>query len=562
MHSEILTSRQKIFAGDYFSQASNPDAVISHVEKRADRSVTDDISFKSAELDKLHRALCDLVPKKYRSLLGTTSLLESMIRPAVSSTQIQLRQDAVTELEKNPELVKAIESILEAATDCEDSMHRYFRSNGNEMRSSAGCLRSFKELVRTLAKPDTAIKNVESVLLKQAFEDISEYADSRPGRIVQGPALFTIAGLRPKKEARFLPRYHYRLAPFDIVSLAAIATLGAGWMGPDLLKPGAPTTQVSALVREHFSQGNFTDMRVLGLLALYGWNLFLMKNLTDATLIHSPIVNMHKKDESFLNATDALGFLGEIYTLYTYNKFIAENGTKPEIQDGDEFSFSVKKQRNPLGYLRDQSITANSFSIQENRLNSLTGGNSDGKTFTSKGIMQNQLLVQLGANALAESYVTVPADNFFYYLVNSGSLDQSDGNFGIGLARIEELIYERGVTKRSLVILDELCEGTTQREKNESSGPILHLLALVRPGVLWPNHNPELVDELQELGLCAPWKIEVIDGMSTRQIIEGTSRNSGAIKVTRKHRLDPQSLRDWLMEQGIEPPERFVCESN
>jgi DNA mismatch repair protein MutS len=533
-----------------------PGRGIDYVRDVSSYSTIDRQSFEAAELPALHENLCKVAPAEFNTTLGNINLLASLISPPTERIEIHARQEALKEIASNDKLRDSIESILRVTVKTEQEVLGYLSMRGSLLESN-GQLRSFKNLEREVREIVSQLPAIQSDLLRQIFSDILEFSKTDEGKIVRGPTLATILGLRPKEKAVLLPRYHYRSAPFDTVTLTALIAI-AGSMA----LPGIREEQAPEILRSIIKSAK--DPMVGGMVCAFsGMGLWLwptiMKRLFDGQVIHIPLMSKLRENPELSTTFGAFGLLGELYTLHCLNKKDVPVRTTPVFTESDRFEFATTELHNPLIFLRGGKIVSNNFTLFDNRLVSIEGSNSGGKTFFCKSAFQTQVLAQLGADVFASQYTCSVAEHFFYHIVSSGTLGNDDGNFGSGLMRAEQLLYDLGIDNKFFAVLDEIAEGTTQTEKIETAGPILHSFRIIGAGILWANHNHELVSMMPS-EIVDPWMIEMRDGKPTHKLVRGISKSSGAKRVVTKHRLDPESLRAELDRRGLVYPEKFIGE--
>lgn len=126
---------------------------------------------------------------------------------------------------------------------------------------------------------------------------------------------------------------------------------------------------------------------------------------------------------------------------------------------------------NPVLGFSDDTYVPNDFDSSQHNLAFFTGPNSGGKTAFCKTLAQVQLLSQAGCYVPASFATLTVADKVYYQTPEINSLDQDVGRFGTELKRTRDIFT--AATPHSLVILDELAEGTTHKEKLETSLIIL-----------------------------------------------------------------------------------------
>ncbi len=108
-------------------------------------------------------------------------------------------------------------------------------------------------------------------------------------------------------------------------------------------------------------------------------------------------------------------------------------------------------------------------------------------------------MAQVGCYVPASAARLVLAEHIFYQVPDPGHLDEGMGRFGHELKRTREIFFNS--TARSLVVLDELSEGTTFEEKMELSEYVLSGFYKLGASTLLVTHNHELCERLQEKGI-------------------------------------------------------------
>ncbi|MBN9127430.1 MAG: DNA mismatch repair protein MutS, partial [Nitrosospira sp.] len=163
------------------------------------------------------------------------------------------------------------------------------------------------------------------------------------------------------------------------------------------------------------------------------------------------------------------------------------------------------------------------------RLLVITGPNSGGKTAYCKTVVQLQLVGQMGCYVPASAARLVLAEHIFYQVPDPGHLDEGIGRFGHELKRTREIFFS--TTARSLVVLDELSEGTTFEEKMELSEYVLSGFHKLGASTLLVTHNHELCERLQDKGIGRYLQGEFLAQGPTYRLISGVSRVSHADRV-------------------------------
>ena len=123
-------------------------------------------------------------------------------------------------------------------------------------------------------------------------------------------------------------------------------------------------------------------------------------------------------------------------------------------------------------------------------------------------------------------------------------MNDGEGRFGSELKRTKDIFLASSA--KSLVILDELSEGTTFEEKMESSFNVLNGFYRKGNSTLLITHNHQLVDECVKKRLGTPKQVEFLDDLPTHKIIDGISRVSHADRVAKKIGFSKEDIEQYL----------------
>ena len=138
------------------------------------------------------------------------------------------------------------------------------------------------------------------------------------------------------------------------------------------------------------------------------------------------------------------------------------------------------------------------------------------------------------------------ADRVFYQTPEISHLADGEGRFGTELKRTKAMFM--AATARSLVIMDELSEGTTHEEKIEISTDILDGFRQKGAATLLITHNHELVEHFRARGAGQDLQVEFKDELPTYRLVEGISRVSHADRVAKKIGFSKEDIARMLRE--------------
>jgi DNA mismatch repair ATPase MutS len=251
---------------------------------------------------------------------------------------------------------------------------------------------------------------------------------------------------------------------------------------------------------------------------------------SDRDSVIYPLRKLFKHSPELARIMDTLGMIDEILSAHHYSKAFGGNVTLPEILEGERHFLSVTEARNPILARANPNYVPNDILLDDaGRLLVITGPNSGGKTAYCKTVVQIQLLAQIGCYIPAITARLVLAERIFYQVPDPGHLDEGMGRFGHELKRTREIFFNS--TARSLVVLDELSEGTTFEEKMELSEYVLSGFYKLGASTLLVTHNHELCERLQEKGMGRYLQGEFLPQGPTYHLIPGVSRVSHADRV-------------------------------
>jgi DNA mismatch repair ATPase MutS len=127
-------------------------------------------------------------------------------------------------------------------------------------------------------------------------------------------------------------------------------------------------------------------------------------------------------------------------------------------------------------------------------------------------------------------------------------LQDDEGRFGTELSRTRDIFYT--TSPKSLVILDELAEGTTYEETLHESFEILSDFHTIGNNTVLVTHNHSLVERFmrEKKGQC--FKAEFDGDGQTYRIIPGISRTSRADRIAKKISFSKEDRRQYMKGRG------------
>jgi len=248
---------------------------------------------------------------------------------------------------------------------------------------------------------------------------------------------------------------------------------------------------------------------------------------------------------------DNIGRLDELLSQLAYREGLEHSTTLPEIKTAKQHAIQLKGVKNPILASANANYVGNDIDLGKPRLTLITGPNSGGKTAFCKTLAQSQLLAQAGAFVVAEDATVTIADRIFHQAPEISQLADGEGRFGTELRRTKAIFMAS--TAQSLVIMDELSEGTTHEEKIEISMNILDGFAKKGSSTLLITHNHALVDQYVDRPEALTRQVEFAGGKPTFRLISGISRVSHADQVAARIGFTKADIDRHLEEEKNRP---------
>ena len=494
-----------------------------------DSGVLDAKTFDAIETDQLFDSINRAVTHA-----GQSVLYRSLVRPGTDASLLRKKQEALRELESNSGLREALQRFVDAMKQGEQSLYHLLygtftggiavdnsRGGKDEMEFSGygyhqfidgtGFAVDMVETVETLPQP-------QSVYLRELFQAIRDFGNSRIYSLMRGPVYVSEGKFKTQEEkSRYFPIPRFRPSMFKPVPVFfALAALGAAL---------------------YFFQGLLASFGI----AYLGYGILVLAvpilpvlliaiAASDRDTVIYPLRKLFKHSPELARLVDVLGMFDELLSFHRYSVTFGGKMTLPEISESERHALEVTEARNPVLAGTNPNYVPNDVSLDEaGRLLVITGPNSGGKTAYCKTIVQIQLLGQIGCYIPAATARLVPAEHIFYQVPDPGHLDEGIGRFGHELKRTREIFFNS--TPRSLVVLDELSEGTTFEEKMELSEYVLAGFYKLGASTLLVTHNHELCERLQDKGMGRYLQGEFSPQGPTYRLIPGVSRVSHADRV-------------------------------
>ena len=505
------------------SDAAEPPRVPPAAPAATGGGIIDDITFRTIEVDKLFDALNHATTR-----IGQATLYRSLAQPLGSADLIRAKQDALRELESNAMLRVGLENLLNQAKKLEGDFYDLLfgdflgliGSPAHELEIEGFGYEQYKKgakFMLDLVEQAQNLPTPASEYLRTLVEDLRGFASSRAYALMKGPVYRTEKGIKTKAEKGFTPAVRFRPSLFKPVGLTVAVVLLILTMEfvPLILEMA---TSIAPVFWLFLLPVSFVYIPIVG-----GFD-------RDSCIY--PLRTIFKRSEDVQNTLDSLGKLDELLSFQRFKEAFGHPVTLPGIVEAGRHTLVVKGVCNPILAKGNSGYVPNDIALKDHRLVFVTGPNSGGKTAFCKTLAQSQLMAQIGCYVPAEQAETSVADRIFYQVPEISHLADGEGRFGTELKRTKEIFL--ATTARSLVIMDELSEGTTYEEKMAISIDILDGFRQKGNSTVLITHNHELVEHFQKEKIGLARQVEFKNENPTYRLIEGISKVSHADRVAKK----------------------------
>ncbi|MDH4331593.1 MAG: hypothetical protein OEV89_03350 [Desulfobulbaceae bacterium] len=476
------------------------------------------------------------------TMIGSARLFHSLMNPSQSIELIYAKQDSYSELESNAKLQDAVQVFLNEFLDTEADLFKLLNAHIHPMTAYGDYKRGARAIDKMLAAAEK-MPHTETIYLDSLIKSILSLKGTPVRDILSGPAFRTFSGIRSSDEiCLYTPTLRFRPHRWSFGSLWPMLPgvfSGAAWL--------------SGLMDPDLSKTMFLGTSWLSVLGfVYGAAL---KPIIDYETAILPIRKRMIESNRFASAIEAVAAIDELMSFVLFSRNMPHPTVLPEMTNEETHFFVARDLRNPILAMCDKDFVGNDVNLAGARISFITGPNSGGKTTYCKSIVQNQILAQIGAPVVASAAMINMADRITYQAPSFDSLSDLEGRFGTELMVTRDIFYS--VTPQSLVILDEIAEGTTSHEKVNFSVEIINGFFAVGNNTLLVTHSFELVDYFhgKNKGQCL--QLEFMGKLPTHRIIPGISRDSHAHRVAAKIGFSPEDIRRHLCEKGyvLPPPD-------
>lgn len=492
-------------------------------------TVVDKRTLQLIEIHELFEAMDHTITK-----VGSAHLFHSLANPSESIELIHAKQDSFCELESNVTLQSAIIEFLTVFSRGENNLFKFLNAHMQALMPYHDFIAATETIKYMMAA--ATIPKPETIYLDSLFKSILSFVASPAAELVSGPRYRTFKGIKAASEKKSLLRLPFRPTRFTLGSfLPALPGLlfGAGWL--------------FGFMNEGLA---FTFFMLTAWISMFGL-LYggVIKPIFDYETAVLPIRNRLINSNRFSSAIEAVAAIDELMSFVNFCQAPPHHQTcVPEFTNNSQHHFIAKGLRNPTQSVKDPDYIPNDITLAGSRTTFITGPNSGGKTTICKTILQNQILGQIGAPILASSAKINMADRITYQAPAFDTLIDEEGRFGTELKVTRDIFY--ATTPKSLVILDEIAEGTTTHEKMSLSVDIMEGFFAIGNNTLLVTHSFELVEQFRQHNKGQYLQVEFSNDRPTHRLIPGISTESHSLRVATKIGFSPDDIREHLLAKG------------
>lgn len=493
-------------------------------------TVLDEETVQLIQVRQLHQAL-----DHTQSATGSAVLLRSLLQPSTDLGHITARQESLREIAANDSLRRSLSDCVHEFSQGENALYTFLNKGIYALFPYPG-INQARDAAKQISRIIKTLPAVASAYLRALLSSLQAYPGSAIDQMMHGAIYRTMHGLQAAGEVspltpkvKFSPR---RFTPWLLAGpLVALAPHVQDKVGlAELLPP----------LVAHIGYA-WTGIHLL-------YSLFF-KPARDTFNFIEPFRERCVGDDVFNRAIDAFGMLDELLSFDTFARKLSHAAILPRVTDESHHTFEATGLRNPVLAVESEAFVPNEVHLDGVRLTFISGPNSGGKTTICKSIAQNQLLAQAGGYVVAEQATINIADKICYQAPKFDGLQDDEGRFGTELARTRDIFFS--ASPQSLVILDELAEGTTYEERMEESSGIMGDFFTIGNNTVLVTHNHSLVDRFmeEEKGQCL--RTDFNNDEPTYRIVSGISRVSHASRIAEKISFSSEDRHRYLKDNGF-----------
>ena len=505
------------------------------------------------ELDKLNHIMDNT-----KTLAGRITLSHTLGNPSTDLGHITAKQTATLEIIENEELRSGIETVFTAATRYQEDFHRLLFGRFIGLLSDPGTrleyqgygYTSFRYGIRFLPSVIEKIDELpetKSSYLAEAIAKLKDFKSTSGYELLTAPIYLRPGRLMPKSQRKPFA-FRFKPSPFKLSIILLLALM---------------FYSIPAYLQLHPMSAGMTLFFMFLMIFLY---LPVVGSLDRDHVIY-PFRRALLKAGEVEHAVTGLGQLDELLSFYRYFTANKNKTCMPEVRNTDRRIISLDKVCHPIMGFNNGEYIANDFNNRDKLLVFISGPNSGGKTALCKTLALTQIMAQSGSVILAHSGTLSVTDRIYYqaptHYIPGQAPDlgftqadyiperalEDEGRFGVELRRTKEIFFN--TTQKSLVILDELSEGTSHQEETKIAVMILNGFIRIGNATILVSHNHELARLLEEQDTGIFYKFYLENNNRTFTLTDGISEFSHAELVAKRIGFSQEHIDLHLKNSGL-----------
>lgn len=488
---------------------------------------------------------------KTRTSMGGRLLAKWIKHPLLSPAQIAQRQDAISELMQNTELLIHLKTALDQVRDLERLMIKIARKEGSprDMLALSLSLISAVQIKAALAPLHSSLWEED----KAKIADLSSLCSKVQNALSENPPLRLSDGdvfrsgynkelddLKTISEdsKTWMANYQNKLKEeFGIKTLKVGYTKAFGYYidisrGQSEKAPSFFERRQTLVSSERFVTADLKEFERKVLSAeerIKGLEAQLFDGLREEIAQFAPDIQCTSEA------------IARIDTLFALSLSAAEyRYVRPEVDDS--YELIIKKGRHPI---IERSLANGAFipndatlDLQNEQLYLITGPNMAGKSTFIRQVALIAIMAQIGSFVPAESARIGIIDKVFSRIGASDDLARGQSTFMVEMSETANIL--NNATSRSLVILDEIGRGTSTYDGISIAWAVAEFLLTTeekRAKTLFATHYSELTQMEGKIPGVVNYQVAVKEMDSgivfLRKIIKGGTDKSYGIHVAK-----------------------------
>lgn len=482
--------------------------------EEADTMHIDGKTYDLIELDKLNRCM-----DTTKTLAGRITLSHTLGNPSTDTDYIAARQAATAEIIENDRLRSGLENVFATATRYQEDFHRLLFGRFIGLLSEPGArleyqgygYTSFRYGIRFLPSVIEKIDKLpeaRSAYLTGAIAKLKGFKSTPSYELMTAPVYLRPGRIMPGSR-RSLFSFRFKSSPFKLSFILLLALL---------------FYSIPVYLQLNPMSASMTLFFMFVMIFLY---LPVVGSLDRDHVIY-PFRNLLVKAGEVERAVQGLGQLDELLSFYRYFAANENRTCMPEVRDTGRRTISLGQVSHPALGFGNEKYIANDFDNRDKSLVFISGPNSGGKTALCKTLALTQVMAQSGSVILARSGKLSITDRICYQAPADYTPGQAgdEGRFGMELRRTKEIFFS--TTRKSLVVLDELSEGTSHQEETSIALMILDGFARIGNATILVSHNHELARILKDQDAGVFYKFYLENNRPAFTLTDGISEFSHA----------------------------------